>query len=86
MEIKLSKVASAVLDEMVRHSPPGITAAAIVRVCVELTLSQAIDRSISEDGEEWYVDAATNAPRTCRKAWKAVDKPGFIFRKAMAAA
>jgi hypothetical protein len=84
MEIKLSNVASAVLDVMATHS--GVTAEAIGRVCVELTLAQAIDRSICEEGEEWYVDAATTAPRACRKAWKEVDKPGFIYRKAVAAA
>jgi hypothetical protein len=86
MEIKLSEVASAVLNEMARHSGVGVNAAAVGRVCLEITLAQAIDRAISEVGDEYWCRAAKNPDRTCREVWREVEKPGFIYRKAMAAA
>src|ERR1700676_1984420 len=74
VEDTLSGAAAAVLVEMARRG--NVKPEAIARVCIEQTLTQAIDLRISEDGDWWYMHDARNASKSCRKAWREVENPG----------
>jgi hypothetical protein len=74
IEIELSDCAASILTEMARRGK--VTPEAIARVSLEHTLSQAIDRLIAVDGDEWFLWSARDPNKACLKSWEEVEKPG----------
>jgi hypothetical protein len=77
IEIELTDSASAVLTEMARRGK--VKPEAIARICVEDTLSQAVDLLIG-DGDEVLLKNARDPDETCRICWEEVQKPGDYAR------
>jgi hypothetical protein len=74
IEIELSDTASSVLTEMAKRGQ--VKPEAIARICVENSLSQAIDRQNAVDGDEWFRESAKDVDKACLASWKDVDNPG----------
>ena len=74
IEIELSDTAASVLTEMAKRGQ--VIPEAIARICVENSLSQAIDRQNAVDGDEWFRESAKDVKKACLESWKDVKNPG----------
>lgn len=74
VEVPLSRAAAAVLTEMARRG--NVKPEAVARICIEHTLTQAIDLVLCEDGDWWLMQEAQNAAKTVRTLWREVENPG----------
>lgn len=75
IEIELSDSASAVIAEMGKRGK--VKPEALARICVENTLSQAIDYNINGgEGDIWLLENARDPKKACRESWEEVKNPG----------
>jgi hypothetical protein len=74
IEIELSDSASAVITEMARRGK--VKPEALARICLEDTLSQAVNRLTCADGDIGYLESARDPDKACRESWEEVEFAG----------
>ena len=85
IQIELGEMASVIINEMGRRCyQRGVSAVnpieAIARICVETTVAQAIDDYISDDGDDWLLEGASDPDRACKRVWGDLEEPGdYMF-------
>jgi len=85
IQIELGEMASVIINEMGRRCyQRGVSAVnpieAIARICVETTVAQAIDNYISDDGDDWLLEGASDPDRACKRVWGDLEEPGdYMF-------